>query len=229
MNLNKLFICGLICISSSAFAGISDVGNGGDIVACFDYAKEELYSLDYVLTKGRFTNDKVIKVSATFQSLERIENLIKAKVPSLLSSYSEFVDLIWNTNSGYNQIWIEGESPLNDIDDEKIHRVPTEICKPNMYSASKGELRQAIIRSKKIVNGTPKITYVYDKQILEYLNRKAPTQLSFLLVHEWLWSLNQQVDENRNINFFLHSDQFEKLSASEVKTRLSDLGLNLKN
>jgi hypothetical protein len=68
------------------------------------------------------------------------------------------------------------------------------------------DVMQTVIRTER-----PDATiYEFDPKILSEFIEFEPLQYPFLLVHEWLWDLTQDVQIIRDINRFLHSEAAQK-------------------
>ena len=109
------------------------------------------------------------------------------------------------------------------LNDQKIVTLIPTNCRQN----GKVQIVQAVIRQESKFTGRPPgdLVYRFVPAVLDELESKAPMQLSFLLVHEWLWDVSKNVDRNRRINRFLHSEALEHLSAEAVQAQLAGLGL----
>ncbi|MES3037838.1 MAG: hypothetical protein V4736_08025, partial [Bdellovibrionota bacterium] len=63
-------------------------------------------------------------------------------------------------------------------------------------------------------------------ELLKKLENQGPLQMSFLIVHEWLWKFTSNPDSNRRLNYLLHSSVLEKWSTTEWENTLNLLGIN---
>jgi hypothetical protein len=97
----------------------------------------------------------------------------------------------------------------------------------NCRDGSRVTLAQAIIRQFSGVSGTDRIVYAYVPEILDEMEATHPLQLSYLLVHEWLWSLSGNVERNRRVNRYLHTEEFLNASRSELIDQLEGMGLSV--
>lgn len=224
----SLFIfSSLFIFTNISHAGIGNIGNGGDVVVCSFKNNSFTFSLDYLIADERYQEDKKIIAAPTLQkATQRLAAVIAAKVPSLLPSFTEFFQALKNKDISKKYVWIDSEN-LPDIDDENVGNLNRNICDRGFYAA---QVKQAFIR-KVISKGNQELQVQihYDRHIYAWLTYKNPTQLSFLLVHEWLWDLNSDVAQNRNINYFLHSKNIEKMDAADVTQKLVRLGLEIPN
>ncbi len=212
------------------FAG-GAVGNGGDSVECTYSAANDFngtYALDYLLTyKESNQNSDIVKVTSLDESIQRIKKLLQEKVPELSDSFDEFMKLVRNEDISLPRFWEEAPFGLVDIKDENIINFVPMNCRQN------GDVKivQTIIRLNPMNTGLEKykLVYKYVPSIFQRLYTQAPLQLSFLLVHEWLWDLSHHVEKNRRLNRFIHSKEFESLSREQLRARLTTLGLEIPN
>lgn len=215
--MKKLIFSSIFLMSFQfSFAGGLDVGNGGNVVQCA--AKSKYLSLDYLLTKD--SHEKYVKVVPAKnlnQSFQRILNLILQKLPKLHESFREFVEMVDNRDESKKYVW---EVATYDL--EMIQELDVQL--PLMCRSNRGntDILQAIIRKKP--NSTGQIIFEYDEKILLKLKKEDPLQLSFLLVHEWLWNFVNEIEQLRKINYFLHSSLFEELPAPVVVRELGGFG-----
>jgi hypothetical protein len=211
-----------ILISLPAFAGGVIVGNGGDVLRC---GTDGLFSLDYLLTEGaRTAPSNLPQPQSLQQSLDRIARLLQEKVPTLAPSFREHVRLLKNHDFTQSAVWEEAANGLIDIQDEEIvSLLPANCLNPD----GKAQLIQAIIREFWVFSGRPegKTLFKYVPQVYNEMESEKPLQLSFLIVHEWLWSHSQNVDRNRRVGHFLHSQAFEQMSSQQVIAQLQGMGL----
>ncbi|MBC7467645.1 MAG: hypothetical protein H7256_16760 [Bdellovibrio sp.] len=217
---NSFLLAMTLLFSTSLWAGPRVTGNGGDVIRCFD--SEKLFSLDYILTVGLLGKDIApVKVNNLNLSLARISNLIKNKLPELSPSFEKFIyDYKNQQDFSKKYIWIQTKEGLDEISDENFVQdpVPT-TCR--RYLNGTVAISQAVVRTE-LKNG--KVYFEYDASLL---NRLSKLQLSFVLVHEWLWDLSSSASNNRKINFFLHSNLIDQVSASEASAQLAQFGFIL--
>ncbi|MBL7715283.1 MAG: hypothetical protein JNL01_07410 [Bdellovibrionales bacterium] len=228
----------LMTASSPAWAG-GYVGNGGDGIVCTASPDNDLngtYALDYVLTRTAAQGDDGLAVVKSWQdSSQRILKILQTKVPGLVSSFQEFTRLVFNTDYSLTRVWEAAPFGLTDLNDQKIASlIPPNCMVPAPKGAPAGtpakiQVIQAIIRLYQSFSGSKPgyLVYRYFPQVIADLDRQAPVQLSFLMVHEWLWDLSTNVERNRRINRFLHSRDIETMTAAQVQTALSGMGLTI--
>lgn len=206
-------ICCVLLSSSFVFAG-SETRNGGDVVICGDGQK---YSLDYVLA-GYDTELTLAKVVAPYDSLYRIQKLIDEKLPELSESFSTYINSFGNTDITQDKtyIWVNTDDDLPDIQDEDFHIFPKSCTRsgPNPVL-----IKQAVIRTR--FTGDPSIIFYTNDHALENLDGM---QLSFVLVHEWLWSFTDRASVNRQVNYFLHSSEFDAIPDIDARAYLQKIG-----
>ncbi len=86
------------------------------------------------------------------------------------------------------------------------------------------DVMQTVIRTERL----DATIYEFDPKILSEFIEFAPLQYSFLLVHEWLWDLTQDVQIIRDINRFLHSEAAQKMSENQFRLSVLRLGLDFR-
>jgi hypothetical protein len=219
-----LSILFIVTFSLPTWASFS-VKNGGDAIVCRRVPGARfvgLYSLDYLLTYSNI-RAPLAKVSSWDASADRLKRLMGEKLPELYMSFSEFASQYRNADSTKRYLWLPSTFGLEDLKDEDIvGRLPKN-CR---LSSSKAKLRQAVIRQPGRVSGRPPaaVTFEYDPNVLKQLEAKDPLQLSFLLVHEWLWSISDNVNVNRQVIRYLHSREMEASSAEKISRDLAGYG-----
>lgn len=207
------------------------VGNGGDAIFCQKSADNKLdgyYALDYVVTLASKTGDDgLTNVASWDKSSERIYNLLLVKAPTMAPYFKEFRETVFNKDYSKTKVWEPTPFGLMDLDDQNITSLIPENCKKD----GKVQITQAVIRQFENYSGTERghTIYKYDPDIVSSLDKKSPLQLSFLMVHEWLWDLSQNVDRNRRINRFLHSKEIESMPPEVVVNNLKGMGLIIPN
>jgi len=216
----------LSLVSTCAYAGI-DVGNGGDLVKCVPHEANDLfgfYSLDYLIF-ARSKGPQPMPAQSWEESIFRIRRTLVDKIPELLPIFDEFANNILNEDQSRRQVWEPTDYELREINDEDL---PASVQIPvNCRDGGKIQLVQAVIRQKPEFTGSNLIVYKYMPRIFEKMAKERPLQLSFLLVHEFLWSISDNVDRNRRINWFFHSEEFQKMSRLDAINRLLSMGLNV--
>ncbi|MCC7405643.1 MAG: hypothetical protein IT288_14685 [Bdellovibrionales bacterium] len=206
----------------------TDVGSGGDLVKCVPYSGNDLfglYSLDYLVFARESGAKQPLPVKSWEESIFNIRRMFIDKLPELLPVFDEFTNNILNEDQSRRQIWEPTDYALVELDDEKL---PISVKIPvNCRDNGKVQLVQAVIRQNPGFTGSPLIVYKYMPKIFEKMASERPLQLSFLLVHEFLWSISDNVDRNRRINWFLHSQELPSLSRIEIIDRLLGMGLDV--
>lgn len=211
------------------FAG-QDIGNGGDLILCHANPSlnnlDGLYALDYLLAnsaeQAEFYQPKTLD-----HSLDRIEKLLKEKVPELWASFHDFREQLFMRDLLSTRIWEAAAYQLINITDEQLG-LSDQIPK-NCKNAQGIQISQAVIHLAPGFSGAgPGVTmYRYMPEIIKELSQSRPLQSSFLLVHEWLWDHSSNVDRNRRINKFLHSNSLTSMTRTQILTLLDRLGLKI--
>lgn len=215
----KVIFLMLFSFSTNAVAG-HEVNNGGQVLIC--HSSYTTLSLDYVIAKKSLVfTTKLVPASSAAASLLRISELIKHKLPELSNSFAEFVAHVKNdSDPKAPYYWVKATSRLEEINDQNVDYIPA-ACP----GGERAELRQAIRRSRNEANLQKNQTvFHFDDNVMTSISRM---QLSFLLVHEWLWDISSNVVQNRNINYFLHSELFDQVSGAEAVNKMRSYGVNL--
>lgn len=206
---------------------VSGVANGGDVVVCNDKSLpvSAYYSLDYLLTHNpakETMNKEILEVKRAREILVLIAAQLQQKLPDLSRHFEDFIAKLDNHQDwSQNRIWISSYNSLADIKDENITQKLDRVCRPAHQSNGTILVSQAVIRSKVSI-----LQYEFDSQIYAALDQSpTPYQLSFLLVHEWLWDLTNNVSVIRNVNRYLHSEDFRLSSAQASLETLVGMGV----
>ncbi len=224
----KIWICSLMLLAcGTCLAGFGGVitGSGGDALICRagpESPFEGTYSLDYVLTYDKDTT--LVEVDSLKDSLKRISRLLEKKIPSLLPSFQRFQTYLFNNQDRTKvHFWESAEYGLVDLKDEKITNLLPENCR----DGNDVKIVQAVIRLPPASTKAPEdhVIFKYVPKVVRDLSGKSPLQLSFLVVHEWLWEVTTDVEMIRRLNHFIHSQQFDDMSKSEVTDMLEGLGI----
>lgn len=208
------------------------VGNGGDLVQCRSTSTHQIEykSLDYLLTITSLEDRDFLHVTSLNDSLQKIQKLLDEKIPELAPSFRNFIQHLWNENLNKPIIWEKSPFGVTPIHDEEIgsaHTIPPQ-CRESGKKDAPILLVQAIIRLRERFSETEaKRVYAYMDELIHEVKQKDPLQISFLLIHEWLWDHSKNVERNRRINRLLHSPSFHKLNTNEIKSILQSLGLIL--
>jgi hypothetical protein len=203
------------------------VGNGGDAVDCRTSPNNPFagyQSLDFLVQYDPALPP--VSVPDLESSLRRIEEGLRRNLPELLSDFQEFKQNIFNeTDFQKKRVWEKAPFGLFDLKDEELVTLVPENCKTD----GKTSIVQAAIRVPSSLSGRPEDTYVYKyvPEVVDKLKTANPVQLSFLLVHEWLWDFSRNVQRNRRMNYWLHSGRLESWSRDEWVKNLEGIGFTL--
>jgi hypothetical protein len=217
LKISFALLLSLLAINTSHAGGGVLVGNGGNIVRCS--GRENFFSADYILSKAKHGDHT--KLAEGANPFRRMAKLLNAKLPSMANSYSQFMDAFENHDNSSHYVWMVPRNGLEVLRDEMME-LPYS-CK-NWNGPV--EIRQVVIRNYSEASG--RVIFKYDPEALELI-RNNKLQLSFLLVHEWLWDFTKDITVNRKINYFLHSTQLDDLSAEEIQSKFKQYGLSTLN
>ncbi len=217
-----------IFLPTTVFAG-GDVGNGGDVVLCQKSAEdifEGTLSLDYMLTLQDGIENDLKSVSSFGESIARIfkimterchEDRSTPKIGYFSNSLNKFLSLRANhTDWSQSAIWHSSAYGLVDIHDQRMSRLLPTNCQIN----GGPNIIQAIIRKARPDMNI--IIFEYDPAIDLQLQRK-PLQQSFLYMHEFLRNYLSDIDNIRWLNWFLHSQQMEKMNDNDFLNSVNRL------
>lgn len=203
-------------LSQEAQAGFV-VGNGGDSVRCEPAPGSPfagLHALDFLLTQG--SQDRVVAVAGWEESAARLRRVFAAE-PDLAFLFDDFIAGMNNhDNPSERRIWRGSTYGLADLADERMVRTLPPNCR--------GPILQSVVQIQRL----DAIEYEFDADILAEQRTSAPLQFSFLMVHELLWELTDDVQVIRNVNRFVHGARADTLPPAEVRLALLRMGLDLR-
>lgn len=212
-----LLFLSLFAPASIVWGGGVRVGNGGNIVRCV--GETSFKSVEYVLTKDLYgKNIFPTPIKSLNDSFNRIAGLMAKKAPQFANSFRTFVNEYRNTDESKTYIWKPGY--IDTLKEETIYL-------PFWCQNSQGatEIVQAIIRTRhKDSRGKTVVYFDYDPRDLDSLEGTSALQLSFLIVHEWIWNLTNDPQKNRRLDYFLHSSYFDSMAPGQVSAELRRLG-----
>ncbi len=209
-----------------AIAG-QEVGNGGDAVKCIASGAnsfEGYYSLDYLAKYD--AQWPIANYDSLDAILDRIESGLSSKIPHLSRQFKEFrQDLFNETNLARKHHWERVPFGLVDLQDEQMVVQLPENCR----QGEKTSIVQAVIRQSPSFSGLPeyKLRFSYVADVVNELKNQNAVQLSFLIIHEWLWEFSNNVERNRTINYWLHSARLENWELNEWTNNLEAIGFNI--
>lgn len=199
--------------------------NGGDSLRCMasvENAFEGIYVLDYLV--GATASEDAVAGLAD-DSLNEIAEWLSRTVPALGMEFNLFVTDATNQIGIHpilssDHVWRPRQLGLNNINDEVLVSPLPRNC-----HAADGTiaLQQTVVREW--VPGVRGLVFNYDQDAVNALTN-AEHQLSFLLVHEWLWTHADNADVIRNLNWFIHSRRSRELSTIDVTYTLASLGFH---
>lgn len=213
-----------LILSVETYAGGVLIGNGGNIIRCS--GDSHFQSLDFIISRNMFGNKvKIIPAASLNQSLKRIESLLNEKLPQLVDSFRDFTNSIKNKNKSPLYSWQIPPYGIGSIIDE-ISPIPFR-CRNSLGGV---EIYQTIIRyDYKYDDATKnKVVFKYDPDALKLIENNY-IQMSFLMVHEWLWGYTSDIKVNRKLNYYLHSTLFNSVEASEAESILKSYGLKIED
>jgi hypothetical protein len=232
-NINKCILLFSLGTGSQAFGqesliarGDGSVGNGGDLVECVNdqiSPFEGLYSLDYVVSYNpKNANADIVNVKSWEESAARLARLIENKIPSWSKGFNEFVETLFKVpGPGLKRAWSPAQAGLIDLKDERLVKKLPKNCQ-NLSENGNPTLMQAVIR-RALKNS---LVYDYDYSLLNKLQMERPLQMSFTLVHEFLWDHTDNIQLIRDVNRYLHSENFDNDTSDKIVQWLNSMGIS---
>jgi hypothetical protein len=198
----------ILLSASLAHAG-GVVGNGGDAAICSPSVANDLagaYALDFLLE-----DRKEPALPAPETSMDSLVDALRDPYPGISDGLSRFRDGLFSTDPGGNFVWKAAPDGLVQLDDQKL----VELLPPNCR-----KVVQAVIREER----PAQTVFHYDPAIVEQL-RARPAQLSYLLIHEWLWGYTSDVSVIRDANGIIHGSSFTGPTLDRDVAALKKMGL----
>lgn len=224
--MTRVILAWLLLLLPTAHGQV-EVGNGGDAVRCRPEAGSVFsgyYSLDYLLTWGTsFGSQDAVPVASWDESASRLRTLLATKAPALLFTFDDFRLTLRNTDVFWlSRVWEPAPFGLVDLRDEHM----VSLVPANCRDGDVVSIVQAVIRQD-TGTSSANIVYRFVPSVVDEMNGNSPVQLSFLYVHEWLWDVSDNVDRNRRINAFLHSERAAAMSAATFDGQLRGMGVDM--
>ncbi|MGI4991616.1 hypothetical protein ACRXCV_03255 [Halobacteriovorax sp. GFR7] len=183
-------------------SGGSRVGNGGDILLCGN----SIEVLDSYRAKNYSSDKMAINEEATPAAIiEKLENTIPHLGKSLRVFISNYKERQSFSDSTY---WSPEDELINIEDEELMSKLPADCS-----------LVQAVVRFK-----TARKIFFFNKEVFSNISEE---QLSWILVHEWLWDYLKSSSDIRDVNHFLHSYEFIDANESEMMSFLNKFDFNV--
>lgn len=193
----------ILTFELTLWAGGSVVGNPGGFGLCSD---QNYYSYDYLITHNHKYGAE-IEISSSDESLKLILNTLRHYQEPFAEDLNVFINELFS-EYGIKHRWL-AQSPLPVVSSVVNRMLPAE-CKKT----------QAILFFQPLDSTSPSRYYV-DLNLLSVVTNQTggPLQVSYLLIHEWLWNYfpSSQAMELALFNRFLHSKVFHTLEAGSYK------------
>jgi hypothetical protein len=207
-----------------AYAEGGEVGNGGTGIYCNSPVDGSavLFSTDSVLMRNqRFYENRLFESTISFNKFF-IDKLTKT-LPSLAHSFQEFLKIMKKKKGPFLTkqylFWQEGSPKATNDQEFKVNfpsnclnlvtRQPTikQIVGRYNLDLSRGDRHGS--------KNLEKILYISNSEMVEEL-RKNGDELSWLIVHEWLWYYVESIENLRLVNTYLHSYEFFNADSDTV-------------
>ena len=205
-------------------AAANTMGNGGDGVECLSSSANTLagtFVLDF-LVDYQHTEESSPFYTGPMLPQDRILTLLERKAPDLAASFRSFLtnavaQIGHDPDFTSNEVWVPTDLTGVDTQDQELYETLPINCRADGVV----KLKQAVVRTER-VDG---IIYKYDRAIFN-LWLTDPLQLSFILVHEWLWSHVDSADYIREVNQLLHRANADDIPDSQFEGILARLGVS---
>lgn len=216
-------------ISNEQTPGITGVGNGGDYLIGPDYPAGRF--LDLVVyeaeKKAGLVHIQVRKFPTTllglFEELFKIHQILATYNPRLADRWLAFIEAYAGLLSGENS-FVEEYRLLLMEEDFSMDIVPLGLEGFMSLNHGRNKLRTKVLRSS-LDEGT---TILFD---VNQMNQDLKTleNVSWLLVHEFLWTLGDQASDfdysiSRGINIALHATEIDSELDSFLSLALTQQG-----
>ena len=189
------------------------VGNGGGFAKCSD---QNLYSYDYLLTlkSHNFGIDK--QVSDVWASLEHISLELKRLRDPLSLEFDLYIRSLFQQVRGAKYQWFSQKNLPLMWEPDLDQNLPNG-CKKRM---------QAVYYFAPF-SGVTYASYKYDPDLISQVSNQTngALQVSYLVVHEWLWNFYDRAGFMKLaiFNRLLHSDSLNGMSFQEFSKYKSDV------
>jgi hypothetical protein len=188
-----------------------------------------VYALDFVLTTFTEAAKQELVTPTDWESSKlRIHRILASNLPGLVSSFDEFAEALPDFENGSEQRSRTRRFWKNDT---SLHlKMPLEAdlypllpknCTSPAYPPGHNvlffpQILQTVVRQET----SEAIMYYFHPLLLKMYAKQMPLQLSFLLIHEWLWDLTSDGEVNRRLDYFIHSRQFEAVDEDQFESLL---------
>lgn len=212
------------------------VRKSGDLITCTAPTEaaapgrqfEGIYSLDYLLSATKENLADEVDVQNWDESTARLGRIIAEKLPAALPRFQQYVSLIENQDPAKSMVWQPSDLALLHLPLPDLEQMPPANCLETVNGVVQPRITQMVVR-KNIDTVSHQVHFLYDKAKFEQLksNPALAKQLSFLLLHEWLWDLTDKVWVNLALNRLLHSKKIDSMSPEEFRTYLASLDIDV--
>lgn len=209
-------------------SGGSVVSGGGDFLRCRPAAGSPyngLYMLDYAVTYDLHDGTSQDPAETSFDALmARTTKIVDEKLPELSASWRTYAALVQSGDPSKPRRWTAANN-LTDLHDEALPRELDANCMVERDGKSVPDLTQMVRRSFYVGGQGLQITYEYNLPLFDAAKASNALQLSYLVVHEWLWDFIREPNANRLINRLIHSRSVETMTPGQVRTFLQSKGV----
>lgn len=231
-------ICSILMfLGATAVAG-GTVPNGGDMATCRPGQLPNTqivgyYSYDYIagLSQG-YPETKYINEKTLEDYNGKLLSLLGRASGRLKDEYSKFLlssAILWKEVSSEpllnsRRVWIVSMSPTRNSTVFIAEGLLEPQCQTSRFSDG-FYLLNRIVNRQVYPNG--EIHFWANKFQFQKMVTQNPLQGSIVLVHEWLWEHFSNATNSRQVNLFLHSKKAEEMDTTELRRRLTLLGLEI--
>lgn len=188
-------------VTSQTWAG-QEVGNAGGFALCSD---GKYYSYDYLITLKSSIGPLRRSMSSN-QHIKFIQTQLKRMDSNLINSFNLFMSNLFTQGPGMRFQWYPQ------------HNLPLKV-EPILTSLLPPQCRTRKQAAYFILEPTSLAKYLYDLEFIRQVENQPEggLQVSFLLVHEWLWNYFRSDDffNMALLNRLLHSEKLSHMSPQE--------------
>jgi hypothetical protein len=227
-----LSIVATLISSLTSYAG-DMVRNGGDLIICdaAEFGEHKSALLDYAVALISNTN---AEIELPFETISDLSLAIRQKDKNLADDLSFFIDeamgqIYGNAMPNARNVWKPSKLRLLNIGDEElaereqlVSALP-DSCLHDVGGKKSVQLRQLVAREKE--TGRNRTTFYFDSEAMELI-KDRPDQLSFLIIHEWLWSHAGHANTVRELNWYFHAYEWKTMDTVDFLNALASMGFN---
>lgn len=220
--------------SAPLYATGGVIQGGGGIVSCSVFyngeARRVHFSTDYLITVKSEADIaepwryKDVPEGSTVESwLYDFRNMLKSKIPD--NAFEWFRELANAQMGDQDDPSLFAWHPLKDSDVPSLSTIQPDILKSLSAQCLDMKLQLLMLREE---SSSHEVMYRYNEQETDDGLGLTQLQLSFFIVHEWLWNFTRDPVAVRRANQYIHSQEFYDATSAEAISKLTELGINIR-